>query len=518
MSRIVSAFLIACLLSSAAPCPAFSADASCVVVAVKGRALATDAQNNERTLRPEDALTTGETIETGPGGYVDLSLDPQRKNITRIEENTKAVLRSLDPGTIDIVEGSIFAKLRALPKKSEFQVETPIAIAVVRGSAYRTSHAEGEGTKVYNYSNSPVYVYAKNADGKAEGEPAVLSYEEKTEVKNKGEAPAEPKLMSTAEKEGGSSDLSALEDYDQDKGGATGGAGSGEEEAKNVLREMARAYEAKDLASFISHVSPDYSYLGEMEEFARRDFRDYADMRIKLFFKHVTPSPQGYSVQADWEMQVFPTALDVPIRVRGDNSDFVFDRRGETFVMTSMRGGHPLFAGRSPDIASLSGVPAGIVQLLEQLSDSGTRQSRQSAIILITSDRATDIDPRTAPTDIEILPPTEVYNTVDESDESITGIGPVTPVQPFINVRFLSNPLNVTLSNVLLEVTDSQSGQVLRGRGTLIPGRINRIQTQDSISIPSVTSGTFTYVVDPDREFSFIDRNNTRTTASYTAL
>ena len=509
-----------------------AASTTCTIVAVRGRVLITDAQGNERTAKNTETVAIGETIETGPGGFLDLTLDYRGKNITRIEGDTKAVVRSVNPGRIEIVDGGVFAKLRAIPKGSEFQIETPVAMAAVRGSAYRTRHLTGEGTSVYNYSSSNVYVYAKDADGKAVGEPVTLNNQEKTEVKKEGDAPQEPELMTTGEKSSGFDDLTKLESYDRsgehafddnredidggdDDGGHGDGAGTDEDAAREMLKQLTESYEGKDMGEFLKNVAPDFEYRGEFEEFARRDFRDFGDIRINLFFKRIAPAPQGWTVQADWELQVFPTATDRPIVTRGTGAEFVFNRDGDRLVLQSMRGGHPLFAGRSPEIAALSGVPANIVSSLDDLQNSPSRAARQSAIALLGDGGSAD--PRTTPVDIEILPIEHVLDQGDNEDLINGGIGSTDTIRMFVEINFLSNPLNVTLTDVLLEVTDSNGGVVRRGRGNIVPGQTSRITTTDTKTFAGVQSGTFTYVIDPNHEFNFIDQTHTTASAAYSS-
>jgi myosin heavy subunit len=94
--------------------------------------------------------------------------------------------------------GDVFAKLAKLPKNSTFEIETPTAVAAVRGSEFRTVCENGV-TEVFNLHNSEVEVFGKDLEGNMEKESTVLEQNEKTEVKELGEEPAAPEKMSEEE-------------------------------------------------------------------------------------------------------------------------------------------------------------------------------------------------------------------------------------------------------------------------------------------------------------------------------
>ena len=83
------------------------------------------------------------------------------------------------------------------------------------------------------------------------------------------------------------------------------------------VKEMADAYQQKDLPGFLSHVSADYPYRNELEEFTKRDFRDYEVIRINLFIQRSVKTAEGATVRTDWQMQCFPTATSNSIEIIG---------------------------------------------------------------------------------------------------------------------------------------------------------------------------------------------------------
>ena len=185
------------------------ADYSCEVMDIKGEVYATKGHGPRGPVKQGDLLKVGDRIEVGEGGSVDLAYDKGWNNVTRIGENSDVTIQSIYPTGIKMRHGDIFAKLKKLPKKSTFEIETPICIAAVRGSVYRTTH-EGV-THVYNFSPTPVEVFGLDQGGGLMGNPVILRNVEKTEVGNVGEAPHAAGRMSPDEMAQGQSLGSGIE-------------------------------------------------------------------------------------------------------------------------------------------------------------------------------------------------------------------------------------------------------------------------------------------------------------------
>ena len=99
----------------------------------------------------------------------DLAFDADWKNTTRLSENTRVIVRWISPVRLEIISGDLYSKLDQLPKNSTFEVVTPTAIAVVRGTKFRTTYLNGK-TTIYNDSEtSVVYVYHVDANGNRAG-------------------------------------------------------------------------------------------------------------------------------------------------------------------------------------------------------------------------------------------------------------------------------------------------------------------------------------------------------------
>ena len=191
------ALVVFSLLLTLSPA-AFAEEFYCEVMDVEGSATLSNAATSGKALQEGDLLAVEDVVEVGPSSYVDLAYDRDWNNVTRIEENSSIRLRSLYPTTVELSSGGIFAKLKLLPKESSFDVETPTAIASVRGTEYRTTYLDGE-TQIYNVSDSDVYVYGLDESGRRQPSPVVLRNSQATQVQRRGQAPTAPRWMESHE-------------------------------------------------------------------------------------------------------------------------------------------------------------------------------------------------------------------------------------------------------------------------------------------------------------------------------
>ncbi len=171
----------------------------CEIMSVEGVATLSNSTTSGKPLAEGDLLSVEDVVTVGPSSYVDIAYDRDWNNVTRIEENSSIRIRKLLPPEVELEIGGVFAKLKSLPKDSTFNVQTPTAIASVRGTEYRTTYLEGE-TQVYNVSSSDVYVYGVDEAGqKQEVEPVVVRNSEKTFIARRGDMPMAPRRMESAD-------------------------------------------------------------------------------------------------------------------------------------------------------------------------------------------------------------------------------------------------------------------------------------------------------------------------------
>ena len=178
----------------AASSDAFQAE----VLSVTGNVYAYSTAGTKRGLLEGDVLQEGDSIETMDGGKVEIALDGDWKNVITVEQRTQVLIDTLYPTSLQMTQGDVFAKLDELPKESSFEVRTPVLIASVRGTTYRTRYQEGD-SQVYSYSDSPVYVYGRQKDGTPMTDPVILKNKETTVAQNRGDFPEVPAMMTSSE-------------------------------------------------------------------------------------------------------------------------------------------------------------------------------------------------------------------------------------------------------------------------------------------------------------------------------
>ena len=83
-------------------------------------------------------LETGDQILTAKKSSIEIAYDPYFLNIARIEQNTKAEFRSIEPTDLHLEDGTIFSALDGLAGNN-YQISTPTAVAGVRGTTFDVS-------------------------------------------------------------------------------------------------------------------------------------------------------------------------------------------------------------------------------------------------------------------------------------------------------------------------------------------------------------------------------------------
>jgi hypothetical protein len=171
-------------------------DYSCEVMAIQGSArVSGDA--GARALKQGDLLRSGDIIESAADSHVDVAFDKEWNNVARVGPNTRVAIKSVFPTGLRLDNGDIFSRLMSLPKGSTFEIQTPSAVAAVRGTVYWTEYQDGK-TTVYNYSPSPVEVFNLDADSNIQERVVVMEHQ-KTEVAQLNEPPTPPVRMSDTE-------------------------------------------------------------------------------------------------------------------------------------------------------------------------------------------------------------------------------------------------------------------------------------------------------------------------------
>ena len=136
----------------------FSAEAA-LIVSVAGVPKITKSSNNEvRTCKTGMEVNPGDVISTLLDERVDIALDDKADRILRIDENSYVRINTQD--FINLSRGTIYAKIKSMPKDSKFEVRTPVAICGARGTGWKVE-TNDEKSSFSAFENS---IYVKGID------------------------------------------------------------------------------------------------------------------------------------------------------------------------------------------------------------------------------------------------------------------------------------------------------------------------------------------------------------------
>lgn len=110
-------------------------------------------------------VNIGDSIRTARHSLADVALDEEKKNTIRIDPKTTIILGSNNAGTIDkldISRGRVYSKLENLKAGLTFEVDTPSAVAGVRGSSYSVN-SERDEDEIKAYKDE-VFIKAYDAN------------------------------------------------------------------------------------------------------------------------------------------------------------------------------------------------------------------------------------------------------------------------------------------------------------------------------------------------------------------
>lgn len=86
--------------------------------------------------KTKDTLQKGDVVETGSSSRLDMSMNDLAG--CRLLENTRVMVKSwkTEDMALSLEKGNVILNLDPLPEKSTFKLETPTAIAAVRGTQF----------------------------------------------------------------------------------------------------------------------------------------------------------------------------------------------------------------------------------------------------------------------------------------------------------------------------------------------------------------------------------------------
>lgn len=147
-----------------------------------------------KKMKEGDLIPPGYMIVVKDGAYIDIALDPDWENVVRLSGPAAAKIRSIFPTDIHLEYGSIYSRLPNLPAHSTHEIQTPLAVAAVRGSEYLVTH--NTQTEVFNFSASPVFVFGTSEFGDLLGSPLLLRDNHTTGILGLGQKPLDQQVMS----------------------------------------------------------------------------------------------------------------------------------------------------------------------------------------------------------------------------------------------------------------------------------------------------------------------------------
>lgn len=121
---------------------AHAAQTAGTVIAFKGDVSAADSSGASRTLKKSDEVNVGDTIRTGPGGYVVVEfVDGARATVrpnSELKVASYAYGTDSDGAVMDLVKGGLRAITGSIAKENpqSYKVKTNVATLGVRGTEF----------------------------------------------------------------------------------------------------------------------------------------------------------------------------------------------------------------------------------------------------------------------------------------------------------------------------------------------------------------------------------------------
>lgn len=99
-----------------------------------------------RLVTEGEPVEEGDQVRTEADSQVEIYFDDFLLNFLRIDANTLAEFRAIEPTDIYLTDGSIFNELEGLPEDSMYTIATPTAVASARGTSFLREYSAAEKT------------------------------------------------------------------------------------------------------------------------------------------------------------------------------------------------------------------------------------------------------------------------------------------------------------------------------------------------------------------------------------
>lgn len=139
------------------------------VIFVKGDPkIMKDAKSEWEACAAGIAIDNGDRVKTVKDQMVEISFLNDKSNIVRIEGDSDVFIRKSEaPYYIELLNGSAMAMITKLPKKSTFEIATPVGLSGARGTGWRAS-TDGRAS-IFQAFEHFIYVNGYDQAGKPKG-------------------------------------------------------------------------------------------------------------------------------------------------------------------------------------------------------------------------------------------------------------------------------------------------------------------------------------------------------------
>jgi hypothetical protein len=145
------------------------------------------------------ALNENDKIKTGYAAEIGIALDPTKKNIITLSQNSEIGVSDINKNHISLSKGKVFALIEGIESASSFQVRTPTAVAGVAGSGMSVE-TDGDNTTVGCFEDK-AYVQGINVDGKPMAEIVIIDNGFKRVI-GRFEMPGDLMILTALDREG----------------------------------------------------------------------------------------------------------------------------------------------------------------------------------------------------------------------------------------------------------------------------------------------------------------------------
>ena len=219
--RRIAIGVAACAVGLAAVAWAAEPSAGASLLFVQGDVVVRAVGGEWQPAQAGQPLRVGDEVRVGEGAYAELSYDRDHTSVSRLDKTGTVVIEQDDDGGVRVrlKQGRLFNIIAPLQTGQHFVVQTPEAVASVRGTVFEGDRAEATGTTFAVYDQGDpqaheVVAQAVDAAGRPVGEERVLGEGWQTEIRE-GRL-AEAVAVSTEKTEAARELLSEVERHAQE--------------------------------------------------------------------------------------------------------------------------------------------------------------------------------------------------------------------------------------------------------------------------------------------------------------